>query len=395
MRNLIERLGPGLLYAAAAVGVSHLVQSTRAGAMYGLDLFIVIILIHFIKYPFFWIAQAYYNQTELSLIEGYSKIHKSLPILVAVIILLIMFIVQAAVTLVTSGLLANILSIQNGLTSINFTVLLIATVFIFLQKFNLFNQLIKYVIFLLTISTIFAVIFALPNINKLNIFNFKFNIWNITDFTFLMAFIGWMPAPMDVPIWQSLWIKEKKTKDKNFFDFKTGYWGTAVLALLFLSLGALIMNPANIKFESGAIGFTKQIIDLYAMAIGDDFKFIISIAAFTTMLSTTLTCLDAFPRVLTKCIQETRYIDQKKSNQFFVSLLAIGSFILLEYFLTDMKALIDFATIVSFLISPLFAILSYKLIKEIKSPKKIIYLSQFGILFFSIFSFVYLYTLFC
>jgi hypothetical protein len=32
----LKRLGPGLLFAAAAIGVSHLVQSTRAGALYGL-----------------------------------------------------------------------------------------------------------------------------------------------------------------------------------------------------------------------------------------------------------------------------------------------------------------------------------------------------------------------
>ena len=32
MRGLIKKLGPGLLFAGAAIGVSHLVQSTRAVA---------------------------------------------------------------------------------------------------------------------------------------------------------------------------------------------------------------------------------------------------------------------------------------------------------------------------------------------------------------------------
>ena len=35
----LSSLGPGLLFAAVSVGLSHLVQSTRAGAMYGLALF--------------------------------------------------------------------------------------------------------------------------------------------------------------------------------------------------------------------------------------------------------------------------------------------------------------------------------------------------------------------
>ncbi len=35
MKKLLQSLGPGLLFAGAAIGVSHLVQSTRAGADFG------------------------------------------------------------------------------------------------------------------------------------------------------------------------------------------------------------------------------------------------------------------------------------------------------------------------------------------------------------------------
>ena len=38
MGKVFARVGPGLMLAAAAVGVSHLVWSTRAGAEYGLSL---------------------------------------------------------------------------------------------------------------------------------------------------------------------------------------------------------------------------------------------------------------------------------------------------------------------------------------------------------------------
>jgi len=37
--KIIKKLGPGLLFAGAAIGVSHLVQSTRAGADFGLVYF--------------------------------------------------------------------------------------------------------------------------------------------------------------------------------------------------------------------------------------------------------------------------------------------------------------------------------------------------------------------
>ena len=53
MKHFLRQLGPGLLFAGAAIGVSHLVQSTRAGADYGFGLIWALVLIHIIKYPFF------------------------------------------------------------------------------------------------------------------------------------------------------------------------------------------------------------------------------------------------------------------------------------------------------------------------------------------------------
>ena len=52
-KNIFKSLGPGLLFAGAAVGVSHLVQSTRAGADFGFGLLWVLLLATIFKYPFF------------------------------------------------------------------------------------------------------------------------------------------------------------------------------------------------------------------------------------------------------------------------------------------------------------------------------------------------------
>ena len=53
MKRFFQKLGPGLLFAGAAIGVSHLVQSTRAGADFGFGLIWALLLIHLVKYPFF------------------------------------------------------------------------------------------------------------------------------------------------------------------------------------------------------------------------------------------------------------------------------------------------------------------------------------------------------
>ena len=46
MQIKLSKLGPGLLFAGAAIGVSHLVQSTRAGADFGWGLVWALLLIN-------------------------------------------------------------------------------------------------------------------------------------------------------------------------------------------------------------------------------------------------------------------------------------------------------------------------------------------------------------
>ena len=62
---LKNTLGPGILFASTAIGVSHLVQSTRAGANYGFGLLIFIIIANLFKYPFFEFASRYSAKLEV------------------------------------------------------------------------------------------------------------------------------------------------------------------------------------------------------------------------------------------------------------------------------------------------------------------------------------------
>ena len=51
--GVAKAFGPGILFAGAAIGTSHLYWSTRAGAKYGFALVWVVVLANFFKYPFF------------------------------------------------------------------------------------------------------------------------------------------------------------------------------------------------------------------------------------------------------------------------------------------------------------------------------------------------------
>ena len=81
MSDLLYRyrktFGPGILFACTAIGVSHLVQSTRAGAEFGFMILGFVILANVLKYPFFEHGSRYANVTGTRIIDGYEKLGKA------------------------------------------------------------------------------------------------------------------------------------------------------------------------------------------------------------------------------------------------------------------------------------------------------------------------------
>ena len=104
-KTLLKNLGPGLLFASMAIGTSHLVLSTKAGATYGWAMIIPILLANLLKYPFFEFGIRYTNVTGRSLIEGYSRRGKAYMWVYALITLVTTFTILAALYVVTAGLL--------------------------------------------------------------------------------------------------------------------------------------------------------------------------------------------------------------------------------------------------------------------------------------------------
>ena len=56
------------------------------------------------------------------------------------------------------------------------------------------------------------------------------------------------------------------------------------------------------NLNGSALEFSNKLINLYAQSLGNWSYYLIAIAAFTTMFSTTLTTLDASPRVMSHCL---------------------------------------------------------------------------------------------
>ena len=111
--KFLQTLGPGILFASTAIGVSHLVQSTKAGANYGFTLILFILAANIFKFPFFEFGSRYASATGTSLLDGYRKMHWGILLLYLLITLSSMFFVCAAVCFVAAGFFENLLGIQS------------------------------------------------------------------------------------------------------------------------------------------------------------------------------------------------------------------------------------------------------------------------------------------
>ena len=398
--KIIEKLGPGLLFAGAAIGVSHLVQSTRAGADFGFGLIWALILSNLFKYPFFLFGPKYSMATGESLIDGYYKLGKYFLLTYLLLSLVTMFTIQTAVTAVTAGLAIELFGITSNITVWACIIIAMCLLILLIGRYKLLDNLMKFIILLLTISTLLAVFFA--GFNTVNSFEFTQVFPEETvEIAFLVAFMGWMPAPLDISIWQSIWTLEKKKKEKRIsekeiiFDFNIGYITTIILGICFMALGSLVMYKSGETFSNQGGLFSKQLINLYTSSIGNEAFFIIAIAAFTTMFSTTITCLDASPRTMEKTFKLLG-VNKIANYTFWIVTLVIGTLFILIFLRSEMGLLVRIATILSFITAPFYAITNYKLInskhtpKEFRPSKFINILSILGIIFLSCFTIWYL-----
>ena len=403
-KNFLKSIGPGLLFAGAAIGVSHLVQYTRAGADFGFGLLWAILIAALFKYPFFQFGPRYAAATGETLLDGYRRLGKGVLAISYSISFITMFIIQAAVTIVTAGLAVNLFGFFDMVTwSLLITILSISVLLI--GKYKLLDNLMKYVILILTLSTLIAVIVAITKNNQAFTFTQVFPKETV-EIYFLIAFLGWMPAPLDISIWQSIWSLEKEkttlkktTTKQAIFDFNIGYVGTIFLAICFIILGALVMYGTGQNFSNKGSVFAGQLIELYTKNLGDFAYIFIAIAAFTTMFSTTITTLDASPRTMTIANDLLFSKKIRLKYYFWIILLGIGTYVILKYFIDDMGLMVKIATILSFLTAPFYAILNFILITGRHTPKEhqpSIYLkvlSIVGIIFLIAFSLWFLFSL--
>lgn len=412
MKRFLKTLGPGILFASTAIGVSHLIQSTQAGSNFGFTLLWAIVLANLFKYPFFEYGSRYASATGTSIIEGFSKLGKPVIWLFFVITLVSMFLVTAAVANVTAGFMQNLFGISNGLLTLSI-LFVVCIGFLISGKYNILDSLTKIIGVVLFVSTIAAFIMVLFKGKQ-----GQLSLWSYNNFpkeaywAFLVPLMGWMPTAVDLSAWNSIWTLErirqtgyKPSLKETLFEFNFGYWISAFLAICFLTLGAFMMFGTGKTFSESGVKFSGEVIQLYTDTFGNWSYLLIAVSAFSIMFGTCIAVFDGYSRAMSVTLKQLfkrsdEHLPDRRLYRLLLLIISAGSLTLIMVYQNDpggFRKLVDLATSTSFLFAPVVALFNILLVRKKYVGAEYVpsvfnrILSYAGLLFLTIFSVFYLF----
>ena len=396
----LKALGPGILMASAAVGGSHIVSSTQAGALYGWQLAILVLLINLFKYPFFRFGSQYTAENGKNLIEGYAEKGKAYLLVYFVLNIFSAIVNTAGVGILCAAIVASALPSSIALTTGQLTSIIIVIIWgmLLLGGYRFLDGLSKWIMTALTLATVAAVVIALFQHREYAPDFVVTSPWQMAALPFLVSLMGWMPAPIEISTINSLWsVEKRKTVDFNeedaLFDFNVGYIGTAILAFFFLALGALIQYGNGEPVQGASAAYIAQFVSMYASALGAWAKPLITFIAFLCIFGTVITVIDGYSRANDEALRLLigKKGTSQKSLATWMTLTSILGLVIVYGFSGQVAIMLRFAMIASFITTPFFAYLNYSLVNNKEHQVKgwlkwlsiagLIYLFGFAIFF--------------
>ncbi len=412
LKILLKNLGPGLLFASMAIGTSHLVLSTKAGAQYGWIMVIPILLANILKYPFFEFGIRYTTVTGKSLIQGYLELGKKYLWIYAFVTVISTFTILAALYVVTAGLFMNLFHISGvGIGTVALCLFVFIGTLLIIGKYRFLENSLKAIISILFVALLITTAMV---INKGGVSGAESyqrpEIFNEIGVLFLISLMGWMPTAVEASGWVSLWsmenmktMKERPSLKEALQEFGLGYFLTALLAIFFLIIGWMTLYGTGTELSGSAVVFADQVVNLFTSHIGNWAYILIAVAAFATMFSTCMTAHDAVSRVsldvLQKLFPNMKSLISRHSFPAAVVFMAVVNWIVIVVFGANMGDLVALATFVSFVMAPLIGWMNLKTVMgndmpvEHRPKKGLQWLTYLGMVFLSFFSVYYCWIL--
>lgn len=370
MQRMFQSLGPGILFAASAIGTSHLVQSTRAGADYGLWMIWVLLAIFIVKYPFFEFAPRYTVAARESIVSGYLRIGRWALALFLTASLLTMFTTVAAVTLFTASLAAVMVPIGVPVEVWSAIILVLVSALLIAGRYAVMDKVVKAMVLILFMATFFAVgiVFGRPVPPEAT------HWWpqsiDPVMVAFTVALIGWMPIGLEISVFHSAWTMSRAKETGRLptfrearWDFLIGYGACLVLAVMFLLLGVFVFFGHDGVFTAGTGVFARALFGAYQDIFGGWIAMVVKVAALAAMLSTVIALTDAYPRTWRLAAEALAPEMERFHGLLYLVLIVIlclGGFLIIIWFSADLPVLIDLAMTISFVGAPVIACLNFR-----------------------------------
>ena len=372
-KALQEKLGPGLLYAAVAVGVSHLVSSTTAGATYGFVMVGFMVLVCLVKYPTFLFGAIYAAATGETLVEGYTRMGKWVVVLFFLMQLFEYTFAISGVTVTTAAIFRSVFELEIGLV-LELALLSSCMLVVALGRYAVLEDITRVLVIVFSIGTVFAAVIAIGGIDAGGASLSADLTFDTPTILFLIAVAGWMPTGTAGSVGLSLWVKAKSIRLKRpvstseaVFDFHVGYSTAIFLAVCVVALGTYVMYINGVAVERDGALFAAQLISLFTSTIGSWIYPVIAIAAITVMYSTLLTLVDLLPRSSAAALVEICSTPEEETPETFSRfylifigvelLLVLGVLLLL---LDSFGTFIALVTSMGFVVAPVFSWLNHK-----------------------------------
>jgi len=370
LKKIHEKLGPGLLYAASAVGVSHLVSSTTAGATYGMIMVLYAIVVCLVKYPTFLFGATYAAATGETLVDGYGRLGKW-------VVVLFFFMQLFEYTFAISGVAVTTAAIVRGVFNLDMPGIWLELGLIFssmailaIGRYSVLEDISKVLVIVFTLGTVFATVIAVGGIDTGGADLSAEMTLDTPTILFLVAVAGWLPTGTAGSVGLSLWVKAKSIRLERpvstreaAFDFNVGYSTAIFTSVCFVALGTLVMYIHGVAPAANGADFSSQLMNLFTSTIGNWIYPVIATAAVTVMYSTLLTLVDLLPRSSAAAL--VRIVPEKLEGRFstiYLIFIGIELFLVLGVLtalMDQFSTFIAWVTSMGFIVAPIFALLNH------------------------------------
>jgi len=371
----VASLGPGLIVAATAIGGSHIVLAPVAGARFGYALVWVILFSYIFKYPAFEFAARFAVGTRTSLIRGYQRVpgprNWALFLFLGTTILQGFTILSGVMAITSSILVVTLggLPFSGWMIVLGFSVIAIHRA----GRYRALEIGAKGMLAVLVIGTVIAFLFSAPQMSDLS----QNLVPSLPPGSLLLvaSILGLMPTGINVSVWHSLWAVEHLPRwearanrrrggalGQGIFDLGLGYWMSALLALMFLSLGASLLAPRGLIPDGIQVALT--ISTIYTDLLGPWMYPVFMVTAFAAMFSTVYSVMDGFPRAFSTILKTlfpgNAFLERPSNPTYWMFMFAIFGFaVLVNTLLPNPVLMIQWVGLLSLMLAPLLYSLNY------------------------------------